>query len=239
MGFTLQKVITPVLRKYNDQQLGVIYQRLEHKHALTSQTFQRHLKQLPGSNRSLDYTNINGNNGAAPRNFDYAIRSHEDFAKLFIRPFMVHFTVIDDRCDLSALLLLIGNIDDNSFSRQLKKVAREVQAIRNDWAHCNFISWDADKLKKSFVSMRNLIQSVCLTISDERSTMDDLQLWEQEGTISISGFSDFFLKRCLSTNVETHVYKCKENLLMLVSAMHFFDLGISLKGMWELSNVIQ
>ena len=107
--------------------------------------------------------------------FDCRVKSHVDFARLYVEKYMAKFTAFDDHCDASAVLSLLGGVP--VFSAAASS-AGDVRIARNDWAHCVFNKWDPAKFQKSFTEMEQLIRNMALPSVNERELPEELKDWE-------------------------------------------------------------
>ena len=113
VGVCLHSIISPQLRKFIEPEVQQLYNTAIAAHQIYTQTFPNILEKYPPPNGyRLNYQSINNNaaHGRNVRNFDYTVKDHIDFSKLFLLPHMAHYTGFDESCDSSALLSLIVNI---------------------------------------------------------------------------------------------------------------------------------
>ena len=159
VGLALEKVVVPNLRPFLDSGLQTVYTDFKTNHAIDRQTFGTRLKNCPTSRKVFNYKFINGNDSlAGGRLWDYKVGSHVDLAKLYLRDrFMYKFTAVNEECDPSAVLNLLGSVPAVSFTPAIQTAANTVREIRNCWAHCNITNWDITKLKTSFQEMNQLV----------------------------------------------------------------------------------
>ena len=138
----------------------------------------------------MKYENINANytklkpphykkNDYDYSTFDYRVKSHVDFGKLFLEIHVAKFNTFDETCDASAVLNLLGKIP--IFSPALQNAANAVRQGRNAWGHCNFTDWDQAYFLKIFDDMENLVQEITLPLADERKVLTNLEDWEDKG----------------------------------------------------------
>ena len=57
--------------------------------------------------------------------YDYKVRNHVDFSKLFLATNMAIYTAFDETIDISALLGMIINID--TFPQNVRKISDQVK----------------------------------------------------------------------------------------------------------------
>ena len=188
VGIAFNNLVAQI-RPVVEHSLHAEYQKLRSSaHSIHVQTAAGGL--LKKHPKHLKYENINGNDThKLPTGkfdfskFDYKVTNHVDFAKLYLQPFMAKFNAFDDRCDGSAVLLLLGDVP--AFSSAVQSSAKTVREhVRNEWAHCNFTEWDAAKFQSCFHEMQALVQSLCLPAADEANVLAELSDWETKGGYS-------------------------------------------------------
>jgi hypothetical protein len=78
--------------------------------------------------KKLNYEAINNNNKITPKPqkamYDYKVRNHVDFSKLFLATNMAIYKAFDETVDISALLGMIINID--TFPPNVRNIAAQV-----------------------------------------------------------------------------------------------------------------
>ena len=78
--------------------------------------------------KKLNYEAIN-NNKTIPKHqksmYDYKVRNHVDFSKIFLATNMAIYTAFDETVDISALLGMIINID--TFPQNVRNIADQVR----------------------------------------------------------------------------------------------------------------
>ena len=127
VGICLHTILSPVLRSYVDPVITKLFKNLKKSNKIDSQTLPAVLQKYPVPNGyTLNYKSINNNrrHGKNRKNFDYKVKDAIDCSKLFLLPYMAHYTGFNDTCDSSALLGLLINIDN--FQQPLKGVAEKV-----------------------------------------------------------------------------------------------------------------
>lgn len=75
----------------------------------------------------LNYEAINNNKTTSKNQksmYDYQVRNHVDFSKLFLATNMAIYTAFDETVDISALLGIIINIDN--FPKHVQNTAAQV-----------------------------------------------------------------------------------------------------------------
>ena len=190
VGIGLTKVLAPTLRKAVDTELGKWHHSLcQPPDEIDKQNFAKHKKKLLPSNNQLQYKNINNNSKHKLTSaYDYGVKDALSLARLFVQPFMAHFTGFDETMDMSALLTIIGEAApfvSSGVAIEAKKVRTDV---RNPWAHCNFTDWTVYMFNASFQAIETLVKKINLPAPDEKKVCDDLDFWKQTGINSILFF---------------------------------------------------
>ena len=192
-GVALNKILIPQIRPFVEQEIGKEYNNLKSSHNIHTQSAPHNLKTWPITCKDfLKYENVNGNEGLPKvkkhgkyvydyNSFNYQVTSHVDFARLFVQNYMAKFTAFDDRCDASAVLLLLGRVP--VFPAAVQNAAGDVRMARNDWAHCVFSKWDQPKFLKSFSVMEQLVKSLALPITGK--LIGELKDWETKGNYNV------------------------------------------------------
>jgi hypothetical protein len=127
VGICLHSVISPALRQYVKPFVTQGYKTAQQTHGIQAQTYQNYLEHYPPTNKHLNYESVNENKhkyGTRYKQYDYKIADAVEYSKLFLSPFMAHYTKFDSTCDLSALLGIIANI--NTFPQTVKLDAENV-----------------------------------------------------------------------------------------------------------------
>ena len=183
-GIALNKILIPHVRPWVEQQVNKEYNKVKTRHSIDSQSASSCLAKWP---EWLKYENINGNHGL-PRlpggqydycNFNCQVRTHTDFAKLYLQSYMIHFNAFDDHVDASVVLLLLGRVP--VFPGTVQAAAYSVRDERNDWAHCVFDEWNEVKFQDSFAEMEKLVKAMALPSSDEEKIVGELKDWQNKG----------------------------------------------------------
>ena len=191
VGIALNKTLIPQIRPFVEQGILTEYNNLKVSHRIHVQSPHGRLQSWPASSKNLlKYENINGNVSRPKLQggkfnyslFDCQVKSHVDFAKLYVKGFMAKFTAFDDRCDASAVLSLLGGVP--VFSAAAGS-ANDVRMARNDWAHCVLRKWDLVKFQKSFTDMEQLVRNMALPPINERELLVELKDWETKGDLFI------------------------------------------------------
>ena len=113
MGLCLHSIISPQLRTVIEPEVKKLYNTAVTAHQVDTQAFPNNIEKYPPPNGfRLNYQSINNNtvHGRNVRNFDFTVKDHIDFSKLFLLPHMTYYTGFDESCDASALLRLILNM---------------------------------------------------------------------------------------------------------------------------------
>ena len=181
VGICLTKVLTPALRNVVATELQSWYNLLcQPPVEIHKQSYSKHKKTLPPLTITLNYKNINNNKGKSPRAYDYSVQDDLSLAKLFVQPFMAHFTGFDQTMDMSAVLTVM--IEANPFvTSGVSADADELKKIRNKWAHCNFSYWDEPNFDDVFQKMESLVKNVNLSAADKTILCKDLDDWKKKG----------------------------------------------------------
>ena len=191
VGIALNKIITPQLRCFVEQEIEKEYISLKTSHNIHVQSTSGRLQRWGGI-KFLKYENINGND-LHPRPpyslFDCRVTSHIDFAKLYVENFLAKFTAFDDHCHASTVLMLLDRVP--VFSPALQAAAANVRMVRNDWAHTVFSKWDQTKFQQSFLEMEHLVRAMGLPLPNEGKLLAELEDWKTTGatkTIAIKSW---------------------------------------------------
>ena len=201
VGIALYKILVPQIRPFVEQEVEKEYNKLKSRHTIHIQTKSRYLKAWPTTSKDLlKYENINSNDGRTKKtkkgkdvfdrnSFIYQVKSHLDFARLFVQNYMAKFTEFD-HCDASAVIQLLLRIP--AFSPAVQTAADNVRNTRNCWAHCVFNKWDQHNFSRSFSDMEQLVKSLALPVAGK--ILGELKDWETKGIyISIYWNHSFLL----------------------------------------------
>ena len=191
VGIALNKILIPQIRPFVEKGVNVEYNNLKISRRIHVQGPHGRLQRWPASSKNLlKYENINGN-VSRPKlhggkfnysSFDCQVKSHVDFAKLYVQGYMAKFTAFDDHCDASAVLSLLGGVP---IFFTATSSAGDVRIARNDWAHCAFGKWNPVKFQKSFTDMEQLVKNMALPSVNERELLVELKDWETKGKLLI------------------------------------------------------
>ena len=184
-GLALKDLVDQI-RSSVEKEVQKDYDNLKTSHGIDSQSSISRLERW--SSTFLKYENINGNDAVPklPRGkfnyaaFDCRVMSHVDYAKLYLESYMAKFTVFDEHCDASAVLILLGRV--LVFSPAVQSAAHDVRQDRNAWAHCAFQDWDPATFQQCFQDMEKLVKALGLPAVGERKLLTDLNIWETTGT---------------------------------------------------------
>ena len=182
-GIALNKILIPQIRPFVEQGIKTEYNNLKASHNIHGQNTSARLRQWRA--QVLKYENINRNDTHPKLRsgklnyslFDCRVKSHVDFARLYVRNQMAHFTAFDDQCDASVVLTLLGRVP--VFSATVQTAAVDVRQARNDWAHCDFTKWDQTSFLRSLTDMKQLVRSMFLP--NEKKILEELEDWETKG----------------------------------------------------------
>ena len=186
VGIALHTVLVPKLRTFVEEVIDETYQHYLHQNPpINAQTYNKYHKEHGKS--TLLYKNINDNDKVteqpAKRHYNYNVKCHVDFAKLFLQTHMAKFTTFKDT-DASALLGLVLNVDDSICNtpqfKQVETGAQELRNVRNTWAHCNITEWNEDFFQNSFQIMEQFLKHI-LSPPDQTSLMQELKNIKQCG----------------------------------------------------------
>ena len=184
VGIALHHVLTPCLRDKIKAEMTPFYQHLVRCFGLDKQTYPTVMKNIPPSTVNLTYESINSNHTATHRSlYDYCVKDEVSLAKLFMKPFMAHFSAFDCSFDSSAALaVLCGALPFVS----VKAIAEDVRSkVRNEWAHCEFTAWTEAHYETCFDLMESLVKNLGFLNSEEEKILGDLKLWKNHGTFCI------------------------------------------------------
>ena len=185
-GICLNKLLTPVLRTVLKKEISDWYHNIlcNPPHQINKQTHKKHEKKLPSCKGSLNYGNVNNNNGnhkSKTSAYDYDIKSPESLAKLFVQPFMAKFIGFDSTMDLSAVLTVMCEADPFHTSGAAAQAQIVRSVVRNEWAHCNFSHWDDGNYLSSLQEIESLVKKLKLPSSDESDLLTELENWKDKG----------------------------------------------------------
>ena len=182
-GIALHKIVIPQIRPFVDQEVNKEYNECKTSRKIHLQNATNLLERW--HRWPLRYENINGNNGRHYggrydyAKFDYLVRTHTDFAKLYLERYMVHFNAFDDQLEASAVLLLLCVVP--VFQGAVAVAAESVRKKRNNWAHPVFSEWNERKFQESFVEVEHLVKAMALPSSDKEKVFGELKYWQNIG----------------------------------------------------------
>ena len=186
-GIGLHKVLVPKIRPFVEQEIRKEYQKLKTNHEIHTERYN-----WPDEyTATLNYENINRNYRSKTPDgkydyskFDYRVKTHIGFAKLFVENYMAKFNAFDERCDASALFALLGKVP--VFSLDVQTAAGNLHLPRNDWAHCKLSEWNQIGFQQSFVKMEQLVKSLVLPSADKSDILRELQDWKNKGNLYLT-----------------------------------------------------
>ena len=175
VGIFLHNVLIPPIRDLIRKVLPSYYKE---KNNLHTQTFKEHAEKLEGV--LLNYRSINDNEHRnSPRDYDYNVKNHISFAKLFMEPYMANFEEFDDAFEASATLAVYVGV--KAFDKEAREQARKVNVrVRKPWAHPNFSAWTKDKYEECFNAMKSLVERI-FRGRNKDNILDKLELWKTQG----------------------------------------------------------
>ena len=175
-------VLQPTLVRRIAQQMKDQYSSLDQRNNLKQQTRENHVhKDLKFT---YNYGSVNGNHKVRNKNqWNYSLKDENDLAKLYMKPFMVHFEEISDGAfDLSASLSVIGNC--SAFSQELQQAAHLVRRkVRNQWAHSNLEEWTEEMFAESLAYIIDLVEKLKTTDEDKKSVLSAIDKYKKEGRL--------------------------------------------------------
>ncbi|XP_046854699.1 spindle pole body component 110-like isoform X3 [Xenia sp. Carnegie-2017] len=173
-GIVLNNVLIPAVRPYLENNILNEYNGLKKIHKIDVQT--THIfPSTKYSLRDLHYKNINNNKTKDKNKFNYEVKSHVDFGKLFLQNHMAKFNSYNS-CDASAVLNLLERIP--IFSSLVQNAAKIVRENRNSWGHCNFEEWNETDFLKKIDNMKKLVKELCLATEDE--VLNVINYWKNQ-----------------------------------------------------------
>ncbi|XP_063412640.1 uncharacterized protein LOC134695346 [Mytilus trossulus] len=206
VGICLQTIISPVLRKYADDEVNSLYESLKSSNSINTNDNRPCIDKYRTNKYKLNFKSINNNWEVHKNSYNYTVTSHVDLSKLFLLPTYACYTAIDESCDLTALLSIVINI--NSFPSSVQTDAEKIRSdIRNHWAHCDLREWTATKYIDSFHLMEQLLKNIGLNTREEGS-LRELNTWATYDQNVLSGTTlgpDIVQKNC-------NLSKCVQSL---------------------------
>ncbi|XP_046854702.1 uncharacterized protein LOC124447743 isoform X2 [Xenia sp. Carnegie-2017] len=210
-GIVLNHVLIPAVRPYLENNILNEYDGLKQSHKIDVQTA-HNFPSPKYSPHDLHYKNINNNETKDKKKFNYEVKSHVDFGKLFLLSHMAKFNSYDS-CDASAVLNLLERIQ--IFSNLVQNAAKIVRENRNSWGHCNFKEWNETDFQKKIDNMKKLVKELCLATEDEVLNVINhwkdqaLTLWTNDRTLceELKDHINRLLKEVEETKFENEEYK--------------------------------
>jgi hypothetical protein len=126
----------------------------------------------------------------------------------------------DTTCDLSAVLGILPSAD--VFIPDVQDFSSKVRNdVRNEWAHCNFVNWDAPKFTSCFERMKEVLRSLKLSPDDE----NELQVWENKGMLSnfIIWHQNSARSDWLMTHNDRARYSCNDRCFFIIFLFLIID----------------
>ena len=186
-GIGLHRVLVPKIRPFIEQEIRKEYQKLKSSHNVHTEINDWYIEYK----LTLNFENINRNYKFKTPDekydyskFDYRVKTHIGFAKLFVENYMVKFNAFDESCDASALFALLGKVP--VFSLDVQTAAGNLHLPRNDWAHCKLSEWNQIGFQQSFVKMEQLVKSLVLPSADKSDILRELQDWKNKGNLYLT-----------------------------------------------------
>ena len=102
-------------------------------------------------------------------------------ARLFVQPFLAHFTGFDETMDLSVLLTIIGEAAPFASSGAAVEAKKVRSDVRNLCARGKSSDWTVHMFNASFQAIESLVKKINLPAADEKKVCDDLDFWKQAG----------------------------------------------------------
>ena len=183
LGIILNKGWIKIIRPFVEQEIQREYRNLQTSHHIHTQSSIGRLQRHP---KALKYENINGND-TLPRTssgkydyftFDCRVKSHIDFAKLYVEKYAAKFNAFDEHCDASALLELLIGVP--VFPPVVRAAARNVRQLRNSWAHDEFDKCDQMGFQQSLDKLKQLVKELFSAIADKDALLTELDDWEKK-----------------------------------------------------------
>ena len=168
----------PAVRPYLETNILNEYDELKKSHNIHVQKI--HNFPSPKYSHDLHYKNINNNETKVKKKFNYEVKSHVDFGKLFLVSHMAKFNSYDS-CDASVVLNLLVRI--KVFSSLVQNAAKIVRDDRNSWAHCNFLEFGETDFHQKMENMKLFVKK--LSLENEEKVMDGINYWKDQGIFII------------------------------------------------------
>ena len=186
-GIGLHKVLVPKIRPFVEQEIRKEYQKLKTIHNIHTEIndwYKEYKATLNFENINRNYKSKTPDEKYDYSKFDYRVKTHIGFAKLFVENYMAKFNAFDERCDASALFALLGKVP--VFSLDVQKAAGNLNLSRNDWAHCKLSKWNQIGFQQSFDDMEELVKSLALPSADKSDILRELQDWKNKGNLYLT-----------------------------------------------------
>ncbi|XP_046854694.1 DNA repair protein RecN-like isoform X2 [Xenia sp. Carnegie-2017] len=172
-GIVLNNVLIPAVRPYLENNILNEYNGLKKSHNIHVQKI--HNFPSPKYSHDLHYENISNNETKVKKKFNYEVKSHVDFGKLFLQNHMAKFNNYDS-CDASVVLNLLERIP--IFSNPIQNAAKIVRENRNSWAHPIFKEWNEENFQTKSENMEKIVKELCLANKDE--VLNVINYWKDQ-----------------------------------------------------------
>ena len=183
VGVAIHKVLASTLRGCVNSSMKSLFS--QYRNDLLKQSSSNYHKRDPqNANASFNYASVNGNENISKRSsneWNFCIKDHHEFAKLYLSPFMAKFSNLTDKsCDISPLLTILSA--SSAFTFRQQDAAKLVKDdVRNPWGHCEWDIWDMKMYTYCFQLMKDLVKSLGLADEEETATISNLTSWEEKG----------------------------------------------------------
>ena len=202
-GIALHNILLPELQGLVETKLKNLYDYLVKTNSINTANNSL-MNPLP--DYGFDYREPRNN----PKN--YIITSYHELAKLFLSPFMTHFTKITDGSfEASAALTVIEKAKCGAacgtracicFSLDQKNCARKVkQQTRNKWAHVDYAEWTSTKYLDSFLDMEKMANALPSNF-DKVKLVQKLDTWKFNGLKLMQNHVDEALIKGFVTEIQ-------------------------------------
>ncbi|XP_046854669.1 uncharacterized protein LOC124447731 isoform X2 [Xenia sp. Carnegie-2017] len=172
-GIALNFFFVRAVQTYLEENISKEYDNLKKSHNIHVQTAHNFPSKIYP--HDLHYENINNNETKVRSKFNFEVKSHVDFGKLFLQNHMAKFNCYDS-CDASAMLNLLERIP--IFSNPVQNAAKIIRKDRNCWAHCNLKEWNETDFHQKIENMKQLVKKLSLKTEDE--VLNDINHWKDE-----------------------------------------------------------
>ena len=124
--------------------------------------------------------------------YDYKVTSSVDLAKLYLPTYLGKFSAFDKSLDMSAILRLLGVKNPAPIFPSLNSICVQTIAddvrdtVRNKAAHFHDCEWTETFFQECFAKIETLVKSIARPVAIEKTTLDKLSEWKNQGRKSIS-----------------------------------------------------